>query len=196
MIGKIFIPTIQFKDTEYDENFKHEIIRRYDFKTNEFKDKERRDEMYDDSINEYTTSLFDIEDMDDDYQVKDIPHVIKQCECECFVTDSEDKDVTYYLIGKVIDSGRMAILKININPDNIEPDCETELKFWMDDSNNLLKDKSLDKTTKLKHLPTRTFKLELGGNDCILHNCKMFRHYDNVENAPFYFAVLVEKITS
>lgn len=195
MIGKIFIPIIQLNDVEYDENFKHEVIRRYDFKVGEFNDKEQRTEMYDDSINEYTLSLYNRRNMDDDYHVKDIPHIIKQCECECFVTDSEDNDVSYDFIGSVIESGRMSILKININPDTIEPDCESELKFWLDDSNKLLKDMSLDKTTKIKYLPVRTFKLELGGNNCMLHNCKMFRYYDNVKNAPFYFAILVEKIT-
>ena len=182
-------------DIEYDENFKYEVIKRYDFKNGEIRDKEHRAEMHNDSINEYTLSLYDKINMDDDYHVKDIPHIIKQCECECFITDSEDGDVSYNFIDSVIDSGRMSILKININPDTIEPDCETELKFWLDDSKKLLKDRSLDKATKMKYLPMRTFKLELGGNDCILHNCKMFRHYDNVKNAPFYFAVLVEKIT-
>ena len=195
MIGKIFIPIIQLNDIEYDENFKYEVIKRYDFKNGEIRDKEHRAEMHNDSINEYTLSLYDRINMDDDYHVKDIPHIIKQCECECFITDSEDGDVSHSFIGRVIDSGRMSILKININPNTIEPDCETELKFWLDESNKLLKDRSLDKTTKMKYLPMRTFKLELGGNDCILHNCKMFRYYDNVKNAPFYFAVLVEKIT-
>ena len=195
MIGKIFIPIIQLIDIEYDENFKYEVIKRYDFKNDEIRDKEHRAEMHNDSINEYTLSLYDRINMDDDYHVKDIPHIIKQCECECFITDSEDGDVSYNFIDSVIDSGRMSILKININPDTIEPDCETELKFWLDDSKKLLKDRSLDKATKMKYLPMRTFKLELGGNDCILHNCKMFRHYNDVKNAPFYFAVLVEKIT-
>ena len=195
MIGKIFIPIIQLNDIEYDENFKYEVIKRYDFKNGEIRDKEHRAEMNNDSINEYTLSLYDKINMDDDYHVKDIPHIIKQCECECFITDSEDGDVSYNFIDSVIDSGRMSILKININPDTIEPDCETELKFWLDDSKKLLKDRSLDKATKMKYLPMRTFKLELGGNDCILHNCKMFRHYNDVKNAPFYFAVLVEKIT-
>ena len=195
MIGKIFIPIIQLNDIEYDENFKYEVIKRYDFKNGEIRDKEHRAEMNNDSINEYTLSLYDRINMDDDYHVKDIPHIIKQCECECFITDSEDGDVSYNFIDSVIDSGRMSILKININPDTIEPDCETELKFWLDDSKKLLKDRSLDKATKMKYLPMRTFKLELGGNDCILHNCKMFRHYNDVKNAPFYFAVLVEKIT-
>ena len=195
MIGKIFIPIIQLNDIEYDENFKYEVIKRYDFKNGEIRDKEHRAEMHNDSINEYTLSLYDRINMDDDYHVKDIPHIIKQCECECFITDSEDGDVSYNFIDSVIDSGRMSILKININPDTIDPDCETELKFWLDDSKKLLKDRSLDKATKMKYLPMRTFKLELGGNDCILHNCKMFRYYDNVKNAPFYFAVLVEKIT-
>ena len=195
MIGKIFIPIIQLNDIEYDENFKYEVIKRYDFKDGESRDKEHRAEMQNDSINEYTLSLYDRINMDDDYHVKDIPHIIKQCECECFITDSEDGDVSYNFIDSVIDSGRMSILKININPDTIEPDCETELKFWLDDSKKLLKDRSLDKATKMKYLPMRTFKLELGGNDCILHNCKMFRHYNDVKNAPFYFPVLVEKIT-
>lgn len=190
MIGKIFIPVIQLSDIEYDENFAHEVIKRYDFKSGV-----RGTDMYDEGINEYTQSLYSHRNVIDNYRVKDIPHTIKECECECFISDSEDNEVTCEYIEKVVESGKMFIMKININPDGIDTDCETELKFWMDDSNKLLKDNSLDKETKMKYLPMRSFRLILGENTYLLHNCKMFRHYNKTKNAPFYFAVLIKKIT-
>lgn len=92
------------------------------------------------------------------------------------------------------DNGKMFILKVNINHTVMDPDAESELRFWMDDSRKLLIDRQLDDKTKLKHLPTRDIVLDVENEKYLLHRCKLIEKYKN-EKFPYYFAIIVEKIT-
>ena len=87
----------------------------------------------------------------------------------------------------------MFIIRININPTVLSSDGESELKFWVDDSDKLLKDPVIDKNTKLKHLPTMDLGIDIGTQRLTLQRCKIIENKSN-KNFPYYFAVIVEKI--
>jgi hypothetical protein len=87
----------------------------------------------------------------------------------------------------------MFLLLLNINPNDIHNNAEEELRFWADDSNKILLDKTLDDRTKLKVLPIKTFGIELKGVDYKLVNCKLIENRSD-KKFPFYYIIMVEKI--
>lgn len=113
-------------------------------------------------------------------------------ECAILGMNEGDELDNDFFLGKR-DSGKMFIIRININPTVLNSDGESELKFWVDDSDKLLKDPVIDKNTKLKHLPTRDLGIDIGTQRLTLQRCKIIENKSN-KNFPYYFAVIVEKI--
>ena len=113
---------------------------------------------------------------------------------ECAIlgmNEGDELDNDFFLDKR--NSGKMFIIRININPTVLSSDGESELKFWVDDSDKLLKDPVIDKNTKLKHLPTRDLGIDIGTQRLTLQRCKIIENKSS-KNFPYYFAVIVEKI--
>lgn len=113
---------------------------------------------------------------------------------ECAIlgmNEGDEVDDNFFLEKK--DSGKMFIIRININPTVLSPDSESELRFWVDDSVKLMNDPVIDKNTKLKHLPTRDLGIDIGPQRLTLQRCKIIENKSN-NKFPYYFAVIVEKI--
>lgn len=88
--------------------------------------------------------------------------------------------------------GKMFIVRININP-NMDRDAESELRFWLEDSMRILKDKYLDERTKLKSLPKMDLKVDVGPTRMTMSGCKIVENICN-RTFPYYFAIIVEKL--
>ena len=118
-----------------------------------------------------------------------------EVEVEALLLDSSRTNFNEdFLFDKAGDE-EMFVLIVNINPEGLDEDAESELKYWLDDSFRVLSDDSLDSETKLKALPPRDLKIVLSdGNKYTLQNCKIFEDYSD-ERFPLYFAIIVEKIT-
>lgn len=114
-------------------------------------------------------------------------------EAEAFVQDSKKNDIEKKFFDEHRDKGDMFILILNINPNSLDYDAESELRFWIDDSKKVHNDKSLDTKTKLDFLPSRKLKIVLGQEQGILENCKILQDYSN-QKYPFYFAIITNKI--
>lgn len=186
MLCKILIPIIDMGEMKYDENFERNVIGRFGSNDEE--------EMYEKGNDTVISNMYSRRSYDDNYVAHDVRQNIKVSECECFITDSDGNDISSEWIDNIVESGKMSIMRININPNTIDSDCESELKFWLDDSNKLLNDKEIDNRTKIKHLPKRDMYLVMDNMKYMIHGCKMFGMY-KVENAPFYFATLIERIS-
>lgn len=115
-------------------------------------------------------------------------------EAEAYVSDSKKNEVDVDFFNKHIEKGDMFILRINVNPNSMDYDTESELRFWLGDSKNIHSDKTLDNKTKLHSLPSRTICIDLGdGNWKRLINCKILQDFSD-EKFKYNFAVITEKI--
>lgn len=113
--------------------------------------------------------------------------------CECLFLGAKKQEINEEYFEKLLENQEMFLLLLNINPNDIHNNAEEELRFWADDSNKILLDKTLDDRTKLKVLPIKTFGIELKGVDYKLINCKLIENRSD-KKFPFYYIIMVEKI--
>lgn len=114
-------------------------------------------------------------------------------EAEVFVQDVNKNDIDASFFEPHKERQDMFILMLNINPNTLDNNAESELKFWIDDSERTFRDESLDDDTKLRALPTRSPILEIDGEKYVLSNSKIVQNFSD-RKWPFYFAIIVEKI--
>ena len=118
-----------------------------------------------------------------------------EVEVQALLLDSSRNNFSEDFLFNKADEEKMFVLIVNINPEGLDEDAESEIKYWLDDSYRVLDDKDLDSETKLKALPPRDLKIVLSdGNKYTLKNCKIFEDYSD-DRYPLYFALIVEKIT-
>ena len=118
-----------------------------------------------------------------------------EVEVEALLLDGNRVDFKEDFLFDMIDEGRMFILIVNINPEGINEDAESEIKYWLEDSFRVWNDDTIDRSTKLKVTPPRDLKIKLSdGQTYTLGNCKIFEDYSD-DRFPLYFAMLVERIT-
>lgn len=108
--------------------------------------------------------------------------------------NSDGTDVDDDLFKKHMKDEDMFILIVDINPDKIDGDSESELRFWMEDSDRVLKDNTIDDKMKLKSLPKAHFCIDTSLGLSKFGGCKLIEMY-KVKNHPYKFAILVEKMT-
>ena len=126
---------------------------------------------------------------------RDFPDIVYNFfETDVYIENGKKQNIDETFFERYINSGEMFILILNINP-NMEPDAESELRFWLDDSKKIHNDTMIDTKTKLKALPQRGLKILIGKEEYVLEGCKILQDYPN-EKYPFKFAIIVEKITS
>lgn len=125
---------------------------------------------------------------------RDYPDIVyKFYEAEAFVQDTKKNDIEQDFFDKHASAGDMFILLLNINPNSLEGDAESEIRFWLDDSLRIHRDYTLDDETKLKALPKRGLKIKVGEKTGILEECKILQDYSD-KKYPFKFAIIVKKI--
>lgn len=121
----------------------------------------------------------------DDYQLRP---------CEVYATDSEGNSVNKSFFEVHMDNERMCILIIDINPEKIDWDTSSELRFWVLESDRILRDKDIDDNMKLKTLPKTHFYIDVGGSRLKLNDCKLIEMYKE-KNHPYKYGILIKKIT-
>lgn len=126
---------------------------------------------------------------------KDIPETYyNYCEAQAFIQDAKKNDISEDVVLGHVTDGKMFILIVNINPNTVNEEAESELRFWMDDSRRVHEDISLtDNKVKLMRLPTRDLGIKLGGKNYIMTGCKILENYSD-RKYPYHFAFIVTKI--
>lgn len=114
-------------------------------------------------------------------------------ECEAYFADSKKKEI-FEDFFEEHNNGKKFIMTININPNSLEQEAESEIRYWRDDSNGVLNDKTLDNQTKIDSLMERNLGVEVNGKKYGLSRCKIICDYSTKE-FPFYYGVLVDSIT-
>lgn len=113
-------------------------------------------------------------------------------ECNVLLYDSKMREIDEDFLIKQGEKRGMFLLIVNINPDTLPPNAESEIRFWMRDSNKVINDPYLPEETKLKTLLGRDYKIKFNNRELTIYNCKMVQNFSNKRN-PFKFAIIVEK---
>lgn len=145
--------------------------------------------------NAMNRGLYDIENVDRD---KEIDYNFS--ESEALVLDGDDNDVQIQDFYDLVAAGKKCLLKININPNSLDGDAESEIRKWLDESNKVLNDKMLDNKTMLLSLPLRDFIIDTATDDDeskpVFHiiNCRVIQIYPKENGYSYYFAVMCGEI--
>ena len=168
------------------------------------------------SSNEYETMLmnkiaennailknFNNDDSDNDYlhynpyvksQKKGVEEKYIQIPCEAYISLINGDDVTINDIEELSRNGKMTMLNININPNNLDYDVYSDLKQWIGESMNIKNNINVSEKDKISMLPTRNFSIDINNFIFNLKNIKIIK--DNGDkNFPFNFIALIDKIT-
>ena len=128
--------------------------------------------------------------------------VFDYSESEALIFDGDGNEMIIDDFYDLLKQGKKFLLKVNINPNSLENDAESELRTWIDDSDKVLKDRTLDERTMLLSLPLRNFIIDTAFDSDddslpIFHilGCKIIQIYPKKEsNFDFYFAIMCEQI--
>lgn len=115
-------------------------------------------------------------------------------DAEAFVLGAKKNEIDENFFHEHYNKGDMFIIILNINPNSMSGDAESEIRFWLDDSRMIQEDDTLDNKMKLKILPVRGLKIMAGEEEYILENCKVLQNYSD-EKWKYKFAIIVEKLT-
>lgn len=116
----------------------------------------------------------------------------KYYRAEALLLDSKKNEINDNFFLLMHNNSKMFPMVININP-NFDMDAQSEIAYWVNDSNGILKDNKLDTKTKLRSLPSLNLYVEIDGQMMELSECKILENYSN-EKFPYFYAILVNKI--
>ena len=112
-------------------------------------------------------------------------------ECEALVLNGEKKNMKEEELVEMTKEPRIAIIILNINPNSLTQESESELRYWIEESKRVLYDTEMPDDIKIKSLPFIDFNMETeGGTKVKLNECKFVKDYTTKEY-KYYFAVLV-----
>ena len=146
--------------------------------------------------NSMNRGLYDIENVDKN---KEIDYTFS--ESEALLLDGDDNDIQTQDLYDLVAEGKKCLLKININPNSLDEDAESEIRKWLDESDKVLNDKKLDNKTMLLSLPLRDFIIDTDtdGDESkpIFHiiNCRVIQIYPKENGGySYYFAIMCGEI--
>lgn len=129
-------------------------------------------------------------------KVNDFPDFkYKLIECIVKTYDANLHEASEEYFHKMEDVGKMFITVFDFNPNDIDYDAESEIRFWRDDSSGILRDKMLPDDVKLKNLPIRDLYLDIEGHVKHLQRCKIVEIFPS-KKRPYKIAVISDKITN
>lgn len=117
-----------------------------------------------------------------------------QIPCEAYLSTYNNDKITINTLEKMVHDGKMVLLKININPNELDYDVYSDLKQWISESNNIKNNNNFNEKEKISILPTRKINIEIDEFGFTFNNVKIIKDESNAK-FPFNIVVLIEKIT-
>ena len=188
MIVKLVVPVVDTENINCDSDVS---MTRDEYGAMVYDTYKRNDKAIDAYTRGYRRPVDLYERENDRVQYDDL--VFQDVECECQIMDVKKQEISDEWLEEYVYNGKMLLLALNINPSDIDLNVESEIRYWMDDSGRLLNDETIDDTTKLKYLPTRTFKIRTKEREYTIENCKLVENRSD-ENFPYCFVIIIEKI--
>lgn len=194
MITKLYVPIIDLSRANFDygRNLTNEEMANMEYE--KFRRTDRQVDNYVTQMQYRKDNRWDVRETRN-YR-RDFSNVIDEdeyVECEAFFADSKKKEVSEEFFSEH-DNGKKFIITININPNSLEQEAESELRYWRDDSNGVLNDRTMDNQTKIECLMRRDLGIELGGTRKKLEDCRIIADFSN-KDFPYYYGILVSKIS-
>lgn len=183
MLVKIGYPLLQYKEIDYNDDFERNVILTYN------KDEEQK--AFNNGFNRILNEMYKRQDIFNENNIEKDYGKYNLSEFECLLYDVNDNTLTHEKLHEIVNNNKMAILRININPESLDYDTESDLRYWKDNSKRLLDDKTLDNKTVLKNLEGKDLIVYLNNSKIRLLNCKIIQIYNGRYN--YYFALLIEK---
>lgn len=192
MLAKLIVPVIdtergvfrydgELSNEEYG-NMEYEHFRRTDRQVGRFVDNMRRGIS---NVNQYQRFReVDNEEHPDFF--------FNNEENEVYVANVKRQSITKEELFDYANKGKMFILILNINPLTMSGDAESEVRYWMRDSVNVINDPDLPDDVKLKSLQGRDYEIVVEDKTVQIRNCKLVQNFSS-QKYPFHFAIIVEK---
>ena len=108
------------------------------------------------------------------------------------VTDKRGDEITDEFIRNAVYDRKPVIMIFDIKTDEYDYDVSSELRFWMRESDNILRDRYLPNDVKIKTLPKTHFLIEIETGNIKLSGCKLIEMYKE-PNKAYKFAILVSE---
>ena len=126
---------------------------------------------------EIITSEAFLNEFDYDYQ-----------ECEALILNKNKEDMKEDEFTSLYNTDGLSIIMVNINPNSLTQESESELRYWIEESKRILRDNEIPNDVKIKSLPFCDFKIETeGGAKAKLDGCKFVKNYAS-PNFKYFFA--------
>lgn len=140
-------------------------------------------------------------------ETKDVELETTDNECDALILDIHNKNIEETFFIEHVNDGKMFIIKVNIDPNSLDMDCESEIRFWVDDSCKVLRDNSLPDDVKLKRLLPRDLRIKVKNsntfentdeksikyNTYYLNDCRIIQNNSN-EKYKYFFTLIIKKI--
>lgn len=114
---------------------------------------------------------------------------------QAILLDSNYNDISINYLDSLVSTEKRFTLRVNILPSTMDDNAQEEMNYWLDDSDMVLNDASLDKRAMLLSLPIKDFLIDTGDKIYRICDCKVL-DIDNTDTKkyPFSFVLLVDKI--
>lgn len=129
-----------------------------------------------------------------DNSKRDINDYIEYYGIEALVTMHTGADININYFEALVESEKMTILSLNINPNDMEYDVESEINMWIGDSERVNSDNTIDNQKKILSLEGKNIKIDVDDNKYFLKNCKIIKNNSD-RNNPLNIFIIVEKIS-
>lgn len=194
MTTKLIIPVVNTENGEFKYNGKE--LTREEYGNMEYEQFKKTNSRVSRFVDNMARGISNFSQYDRRMRnVKDENHpdlIFDDEQAEVIISGTGGKEIDENTLISYAESGKMFILILNINPDTISLNAESEMRFWMRDSNKVINDRQLPDDIKIKSLLGRDYGIVAGDKIIRILNCKMVQDYSNKKN-PFNFAIIVEK---
>lgn len=140
-------------------------------------------------------------------QARDVQLETIDKECDALLLDINNSVIEETNLIEHVNDGKMFIIKVNIDPNSLDMDGESEIKFWLDDSGRVLNDNALPDDIKLKRLPPRNLRIKVKIDDgtqdtdekntryntYYLDDCRIIQDNSN-EKYKYFFTLIIKQV--
>lgn len=193
MITKIYFPIVNTDNLTYETDINLTVDDYNDMINDNFhRNRQMMNDFYKHGFEIKNNNYYGV-----DYSNKsnDSPNdCIEYGEAEASINDYNKNEINTQFFNNLITNEKMSMLEININPNNVDYDVESEIKMWVSESNNINNNINIDNKTKLSTLQGRDIGVDVEGiGRIVLLNCKVLKD-NSTKNSPMNIVVIVEKI--
>lgn len=195
MITKIYFPIVNTDSLTYESDIKL-TNEAYDAMVSDNYQRSRgiMNDFYQNGFSARNNNYYGMNTYGQRRDYSNVSDYVEYMDAEALLTEYGKGDLTKDTIVNFIDNQKMCILEININPDSIDYDVETEVKTWIGDSNNINRNTSIDNKQKMNILSGKDIEVDVPEVGRInLMNCKILQD-NSTRNSPMNVIVIVEKI--